>query len=216
MTSNSFADIAARLQAALIAEIQQSRRTPPIVAVWSFDVLKRYWDTYPEAGVTFSPFGKSGNAVVQNGPHGAVLWMNPLPDSYRGTFGRFLKTYWGATSDLSNSGYDVDHLYNRERAKQYGYNLVRMFLVASDINRLHGTVYEGPLGRAERDREPKSMKLLDAMSELKVLGFPPVKDRLLTPAHYDAARLASKIYDISFDAAVRALQNLYDRSQGRR
>lgn len=34
------------------------------------------------------------------------------------TFGRFLKAYWGATTDLNNSGYDVDHLYNKARAKQ--------------------------------------------------------------------------------------------------
>jgi hypothetical protein len=212
MAAQSFANIALRLQSALIGESARMGQTPPIVAVLSLDVLKNYWALHPEGGVTFSAFGDSGSAVVQNGPCGAVLWMDPVPDSYRAIFGKFLQVHWGAITDLTRSGYDADHVYNRARAKLYGYRLVRMFLVVQNVNRDHGSSYEMQIGKAERDRSVKIMKLLDGMSELKTLGLPPVKNGLLTQEHYAAARQAATTYGIPVASAEQTLRAMYSRA----
>ena len=212
MAQTSFADIALKLQASLIAESARMGQIPPIVAVLNYDVLKKFWAAHPKDGVSFSPFEQRTDALVQSGPCGSVLWMDPVSTDYRATFGRFLKANWGATTDLTNSGYDVDHLYNRARAKQYGYRLVRMFLVVGDVNRDHGRSYEKQIGNAERNRFVKIMKLLDGMSELKALGLPPVKDGLLTPAHFAAASQAAAAYGIPVASAEQTLRDMYGRA----
>lgn len=212
MATIAFADIALRLQAALIGESVRMGQIPPIVAVLDFGVLRNFWAAHPNDAVSFGSFENRRDAVVQTGPCGPVLWMDPVSSDYRAVFGRFLKAHWGATTDLTHSGYDVDHLYNRARAKQYGYHLVRMFLVVGDINRDHGRSYEKQIGSAERNRFVKIMKLLDGMSELKALGLPPVKDGLLTAAHYIAAQQAATAYGIPVASTEQTLREMYSRA----
>ena len=64
------------------------------------------------------------------------------------------------------------------------------------------------VGTAEKGRFVKIMKLLDGMSELKVLGFPPLKNGLLTQEHYAAVRLAAQNYGIPMDSAIKSLLNM--------
>ena len=212
MTASPFASIATRLQAALIGESVRMGQIPPIVAALDLGVLQNFWMTRPRDAVTFTLFENRHDAIVQDGPCGAVLWMDPRPDDYRQVFGRYLRAFWGATTDLTHSGYDVDHVYNRARAKHYGYRLVRMFLVTADINKDHGRSYEKQIGAAEANRHVKIMKLLDGMSELKAMGLPPVKDGLLTQAHYEAAQIAAANYGIPVDGAIQTLRDLYARA----
>jgi hypothetical protein len=212
MTTDPFAGIVTQLQGAVVGESARMGRIPVIVAAQTLDILKGYWRNYPKEGVSFTPFDGRGDAIVQNGPCGAMLWMDPVVSGYRDTYGKFLRTHWGATRDLTNSGYDVDHVYNRARAKQYGYKFVRMFLVKADANRDHGRVYEKQIGTAEANRRVKIMKLLDGMSELKVLGLPAVKNGLLTPEHHAAAQLASVQYGIPLSMALDTLRDLCARA----
>ncbi len=88
------------------------------------------------------------------------------------------------------------------------YGLVRMFLVRGLVNREHGREYEKQSRTAEKGRFVKIMKLLDGMSELKVLGFPPLKNGLLTQEHYAAVRLAAQNYGIPMDSAIKSLLNM--------
>lgn len=212
MAATNFADIATKLQAALIGESARMGRIPPIVAVLNLGILTDFWGRRATNSASFAAFEGRTDAFVQNGPCGQMLWMDPVSTDYRATYGRFLKAYWGATTDLTNSGYDVDHLYNRARAKQYGYHLVRMMLVVGDVNRDHGRSYEKQIGAAERNRHVKIMKLLDGMSELKALGLPPIRDGLLTPAHKAAAQQAAAGYGIPVSSAEQTLRDLYDRA----
>jgi hypothetical protein len=212
MAIDPFADILSRLQAALVAESAQVLRTPVIVAARDTDTLRAFWASRPQLGVRFEPFEGRADADVQIGPAGAALWMDPVPDGYRAVFGRFLRAHWGVTASLAGSGFDVDHVYNRARAKAYGYARVRMFLVRDVVNRDHGRSYEKQIGAAERRRHVKIMKLLDGMSELKTLGIPPVKDGVLTQAHFAAAALAAQHYGIPQAEALATLHAMFGRA----
>lgn len=212
--SGTLSAILDRQRAGLLAESQCMSRIPVIVAALDRDVLEQYWKNYPRHGVRFDSFGDDGRAVIQHGPAGAVLWMNPHADNYRSVFQRFLKEFWGLTQALAHSGYDVDHVYNRARAKHYGYRLVRMFLVRGAINQEHGRSYEKQIGAAEKNRFVKIMKLLDGMSELKVVGVPPVTNGLLLPQHHEAARRAAAHYGISHEAALDTLRAMLARAGG--
>nr|WP_314075231.1 hypothetical protein [uncultured Roseococcus sp.] len=211
MVQDPFSPVLSRLQAGLVAESAHLGRIPIIVAALNLDILKTFWRYRTQPDVTFTPYGGGGQAYVQNGPAGAVLWMDPAASGYRDLFGRFLTEHWGTARTLTNSGYDVDHMYNRARARRYGYGLVRMFLVRGEINRDHGRAWERQIGTAEKDRFVKIMKLLDGMSELKVLGLPPVKNGLLLPEHHAAARQAAAQYGIPVDAALQTLRALCER-----
>lgn len=212
MATDPFAGVVARLQAALLAESVRMNRVPVIVAALDVETLRNYWNCFPKAGVTFAPFEGREDAHVQHGPCGASLWLDPATDGYRAIYGRFLKAHWGAKSDLTGSGYDADHVYNRARAMQYGYRVVRMLLVRAGPNRAHGSGYEKPLGATEKTRFVKIMKLLDGMSELKTLGLPPLRDGLVTPEHRQAAMLAAQHYGIPLDAALNTLIEMYGRA----
>jgi hypothetical protein len=56
------------------------------------------------------------------------------------------------------------------------------------------------------------MKLLDGMSELKVLGLPPVRGGMLLREHHEAALLAARTYHIPLEAALATLRALYARA----
>jgi len=212
MTTDPFADLVKRMQAALLAESTRMFGAPPIVAVRDAQTLRGYWEVRQDQKVGFARFEDREDAYVQSGPCGVSLWLDPAADGYRASYGRFLKAHWGATQDLTGSGYDVDHVYNRARAIHYGYRLVRMLLVKAGPNRAHGSGYEKPLGAREKRRFAKIMKLLDGMSELKVVGLPPIRNGLLLPEHREAAELAAKHYGISVEEAIRTLLLLYDRA----
>jgi hypothetical protein len=213
MAAAGFADIVSRLQAALLGEVAHMSGLPPIVAVKDIDELRAFWGRRLAAGVRFARLADRADAVVQIGPHGASLWMDPVAAGYRDAYGRFLAEHWAHATALTGSGYDVDHVYNRARAIHYGYRHVRMFLVAAGPNRAHGRAYEQGIGAAEKDRFAKAMKHLDAMSELKVLGLPPVRDGVLLPEHRAAAELAARTYGIGLDQAIEALLALGARAK---
>jgi hypothetical protein len=215
MATDGFAEIISRLQAALLAEVAHTAGLPPIVAVKDIDELRAFWGRRLAAGVRFTRLAERADAVVQIGPHGASLWMDPAAADYRAAYGSFLLRHCGHAAALKGSGYDVDHVYNRARAIHYGYRHVRMFLVRADANRAHGRGYEQGIGAAEKDRFAKAMKHLDAMSELKVLGLPPVRDGVLLPEHRAAAEMAARTYGIGFDQAVEALLAMCARARRR-
>lgn len=64
--------------------------------------------------------------------------------------------------------YDVDHLYNRERAIHFGYAYVRMFPVLIEANRSHGGGYEGAITEADAGWRVKKLRLMDTVSMRKL------------------------------------------------
>jgi hypothetical protein len=212
MSGDPFASLLPRLQAALLGESARLFDTPVIVAVRDLGTLTGYWATRRATDVRFTRLAGRADAVVQIGPCGASLWMDPAATGYRDAYARFLRDHWGAKEGLGGSGYDVDHVYNRARALHYGYRFVRMFLVRAEANRAHGRSYEKQIGAVEAKRKAKIMKLLDGMSELKVLGLPPVHGGVLLREHHEAAMLAARTYRIPHEAALATLRALYARA----
>jgi hypothetical protein len=96
------------------------------------------------------------------------LWVNPRSDSYVRYCRSFLTSLCQVDASRLTERYDVDHLYNRERAIQFGYAYVRMFPVLLEANRSHGGGYEAAITKADVGRHVKTMRLMDTVSMLKL------------------------------------------------
>jgi hypothetical protein len=108
---------------------------------------------------------------------GDQLWVNPHYDNYQDA--------WKAAFPGSPipSGRDVDHLYSRERAKQLGYEYVRLEIVPFPVNRGAGASWEKlaqkiqtPAERAkqlglEYEGNPP-IRNADPVQRSKLLGLP--------------------------------------------
>lgn len=200
-----------RQRQALVGEVGVMGQVPPIVAVLGLGTLIDFWSRRLPAA-TFAPLRGTSNLIVQRGPTGNWLWIDPAYDGYRAAFGTFLETVQGVTAGLSSS-YHVDHVYNRARARQFGYGLVRMALVSGPVNTDHGRNYEKGIGAADRPRRAKIMKLLDAMTELKVFGIQSLRaGASLSDEQLAAAEDAAATYGISAQQARDGIVNMRDRA----
>lgn len=114
------------------------------------------------------PHVRPGSAMAFRSETQSSLWVNPGSSSYVKYFRIFLTQICGVDDSTLTTLYDIDHLYNRERAKNFGYAYVRMFPVRSDANSSHGAGYEKAMTDADIGRRAKSMKLMDTVSMLKL------------------------------------------------
>ena len=210
------ADIAgyiARQRQAIALEITAMGQIPPIVAALELRVLTDFWSR--RGGVSFAPMPGFAAGVIQRGPSANWLWYDPAKDDYRRAFQAFLLQVQKIKAALPADCH-VDHVYNRARAKNYGYKLVRMALVPGTVNTDHGRNYEKGIGAAEKGRRPKIMKLLDAMTELKLFGSRSVPSGgSLTDEQIEAAETAAGLYDISKDQALGGITGMRDRAARR-
>ena len=110
----------------------------------------------------------AGSAMAFRTEAEASLWVDPRSDSYVRYFRKFLETLCGVDASALTTTYDIDHLYNRERAINFGYAYVRMFPVRIGANRSHGAGYEKAITEADLGRRAKLMKLMDTVSMLKL------------------------------------------------
>lgn len=114
------------------------------------------------------PRVKPASAMAFRSATQASLWVNPRSESYVNYFRIFLTTLCGVDASMLTVTHDIDHLYNRERAINFGYAYVRMFPVRLDANRSHGAGYEKAITEADLGRGTKTMKLMDTVSMLKL------------------------------------------------
>lgn len=203
-----------RQRQGIATEVAAMGQLPPIVAALDLSVLTEFWSRRPDA-VLFTPLPGFPSGAVQRGPTANWLWYDPVPDDYRRAFQAFLSSIQKVKAALP-SDIHVDHVYNRTRAKQFGYRLVRMALVAGPVNTDHGRGYEKGMGAADKGRRAKSMKLLDAMTELKVFGVRSLSaDAEMNEEQLAAAASAASTYGISVEQAVGGITNMRDRARGR-
>jgi hypothetical protein len=95
---------------------------------------------------------------------GDQLWVNPRYEQYQEA--------WKAAFPRSPipNGRDVDHLYSRERAKQLGYEYVRLELVPFPVNRGAGASWE-KLGQRIQTPHERAKQL-----GLEYEGNPPIRN----------------------------------------
>ncbi|TSC31312.1 hypothetical protein [Corallococcus sp. Z5C101001] len=103
------------------------------------------------------------------------LWVNPSYPGYRKA--------WVSAFGSVPAGHDVDHVYSKERGKQYGYGYVRLALVDGSINKGSGT-FEKLMGQVHRENvmaghvmQPPEIRYADDVQELKLrhVSFKPAQ-----------------------------------------
>jgi len=174
------ASVITREHEALAVETQIAQ-CPPLVAVNDMEDVPRVptrlrWNN----PTVISPLvGAKGEAFVVDCPklQSTVLWVGTGNDYYRADYLTFLKATYELEIDSIPAPYDVDHLYNRSRARQYQLRFIRMALVGHGANRSHGAAYEKDVTRNEATRERSDMKLMDEITSMKYFGFlSPLRD----------------------------------------
>ncbi len=118
------------------------------------------------------------------------LWVHADNDDYRLDYITFLHKVHMVLSDLPKEIH-VDHLYNRQRAKQLQTPFIRLVLMPQAINTSHGAGYEklrgrNRMGKAGRDHT------MDEITLMKMCGIPsPRKGQRLT------AEMVAHIHEVA-------------------
>ncbi len=148
---------------------------PPFVAVNDIDEVARVPSNLRrDHKTTVMPLsGAKGLAFVIDCPSldSAALWVGTCNDHYREDYLSFLNSYYQLGQSAIPAPYDVDHLYNRSRAKIYAFQFIRTALVSHAANRSHGAAYEKDITNNEATRRPRSTKLMDEITSRKYFGF---------------------------------------------
>jgi hypothetical protein len=159
---------------ALAAETRIAQ-CPPLVAVNNMDDVGRVptklrWNN--PTTVARLPGAKGAAFVVNCASLGSTaLWVGTANDAYRSDYQLYLNTTYNLNLAKIPATYDVDHLYNRSRARGYGLQFIRVALVVGPANRSHGGAYEKDITANEAMRVRKDMKVMDEISSMKYFGF---------------------------------------------
>ncbi len=199
----------------LVADGRSYPGSTPMVAVKDLSVLAG--EGMPGYLACLAPsilVWQPDRAVVLRTCHGPSLWVDCASDRYRDDFAAYAETFRQLPVHLVHSGLDVDHLYNRARARHFGFKYLRVFPVMAAANRQHGSSYEKSSGISERNRDnSKHVKLLDEMSFLKVRGVPALgPGGALTAAHHSYANWVNQHFGIDVQEVLKGLQNLQTRA----
>lgn len=160
-------DIWIREQRVILMDHARRFGSPPVAIMSMADVDRLY---FGKGGCQWTPLpgARPKSAMAFRAGAQTSLWVNPKSSSYGRDFRIFLEKICNVDTAALESRYDIDHLYNRERANQFGYAYVMMFPVLASANRSHGAGYEKAIGEADLGRRAKIMKLMDTVSMLKL------------------------------------------------
>lgn len=201
---------------AIIANWQQWD-VPPVVAIEGTHVLGAR-SGGPEGRVSQwmdLPGVDAQRARIQQTGLVRSLWVDPADNGYVDIFRRFLDRYQVDSATLT-ARFDVDHMYNRERACNFGYRLVRMFPIIKSANRSHGAGYEKAMTASDLGRRRKIMKLMDEVSAMKFFGIgsPSSRTGLSVQQRAHVADMA-KTFELSIEQIESGIQNLMERAHRR-
>jgi|GEM_PF-4577095 len=154
---------------------------PPFVAANDLDDVRTRPSIlrYPHPAVVNPLAGAKGTAFVVDcaSLKSKVLWVGTANDEYRKDYLLFLNANYNLGLSSIPTKFDVDHLFNRSRAKAYSLQFIRVALVDFAANRSHGAAYEKDITINEAMRSRKTMYLMDEMSSMKYFGFlSPLRD----------------------------------------
>lgn len=179
---------------AIIAEMTLAKAHEPFGAVVDIatvrDVPVEFRGRHP---VNLEALGDGSFVQVTPTIEAKVLWVRTDNDKYRESYGQFLALFHPGGPGAIPSDLHVDHLYNRERARTFALNYIRMGLVPGSPNTSHGAGYEKKrthgVGRVGRDRS------IDTVMMLKALGFrsPPMRGTVTGEMRAFAALLGPQI-----------------------
>jgi hypothetical protein len=149
-------------------------RLPPHAALMN---LKDAPQNHALGGGEIKPLpGALGPKIWEKGTkHETSLWVPKTYSNYREAFFKFIKHLYGNDVDMAGAkAYDVDHLFNRERASAGA--MIRVEAVSASVNRSHGAGYEKTAGAStvaiSRQAKMRPFTKIDFISVLKILGLP--------------------------------------------
>ncbi|MDQ0233090.1 hypothetical protein [Metabacillus malikii] len=142
-----------------------------LVAADSFDTLKNF---YEPMGATVNPYKDNESYIVEKNNGECHLFIKGSNLQYRKRFIDFLNVKYNVPKDTVPSSLNVDHVFNKERAKDY---FIRMILLDEKSNQAWGRAYEKSMTRIDKykDSAKKAMILLDYSVFLKILELPSFK-----------------------------------------
>lgn len=191
---------------------------PPVVAIDGTHVLGATYGG-PEGRATqwLSLDSACGGAMIQRSEGGVQsLWVDPAREDYVDLFRTFLAEHARVDHRDLSVRYDVDHLYNAARARNFGYKLVRLFPILSAINRSHGAGYEKAMTASDIGRRRKVMKLMDEVSTMKFFGLKsPRKSGTLTADQRAHLERMAQEFGLPPGAATDGAAGLMDRAHRR-
>jgi len=190
---------------------------PPYCAVPKFEILKttpsHLRGRYPIQVEELEHDGSTkdtGKAFVQTcaGLKYKFLWAHVDNENYRDDYLRFLRDYYHLALPELPGSYHVDHLFNRERARDLHLPFVRMVLLPGSINMSHGAGYEkartqGGIGT------PGNQRGIDEIMLLKLWGVPtPRKNMPLSSEIRGHLQRMSVIFHIPCPELERSVREL--------
>lgn len=188
---------------------------PPVVAIENTSVLGPTYGGYEGRATHWIPLGKvsATAAMVQVVGDLKSLWVDPKSSSYVEYYRTFLADLFDVDATDLTKNFDIDHMYNRERAINFGYSYVRMFPIVKSANRSHGAGYEKAMTESDIGRRRKIMKLLDEVSTMKFFGVPsPRKSAALTGVQQTHADNMAKMFDLSKEQIEEGISSLMARA----
>ena len=166
------------------------------------------------ASVRPLPGSRSG-ALIQDCPSLSYssLWVAAENDDYQSDYLLFLRSRLRQNLPAIPSGFHVDHLYNRARARQYGLAWIRTALVPASVNTSHGAGYEKTITKAEALRERRDMKTMDEITCMKFLGFSsPLKGQSLHQNVEAYVRFAAQAFGLPEEEVRRNILELMEKA----
>lgn len=144
-----------------------------LVAAKNVNSLKSFYDRY---GAEVIEYIDSKSYVVKREDGNFELFILGSCKQYRKRFEQFLVDYYDIPKTYKLPAVlNVDHVFNKERAKNY---YIRMILLDEKANKAWGRAYEktsSSLDKASNNLTTKDFVLLDYCVFLKILEFPSLK-----------------------------------------
>lgn len=187
---------------------------PPAVAIEGTHLLGPGYGGPEGRATVWQPLADADprSAMVQRTGAVVSLWVDPRKAAYVDLFRQFL-THHRVEAEQLTDRYDVDHMYNRERAINFGYVLVRMFPIAKGANRSHGAGYEKAMTASDIGRRRKVMKLMDEVSAMKFFGVPsPSKRGGLSPGQQAHVGTMAALFDLTAEQIEQGMNGLMRRA----
>jgi hypothetical protein len=142
------------------------------------------------------------------------FWVETADDDYRSHYLAFLRQRQGYGFNHLSTTYDVDHLYNRDRAKMYGYKYIRTFLIQYSPNRSHGAGYEASIGESEALRRVSDIRKMDEVGFMKFMGVKsPRGNKPLTDAQKAHLMAVATMTGLSYEELLRNVTELMAKAR---
>ena len=187
----------------------------PMVALDSIEILRD--KARVMMGITpparLVSIGSPIRGWVQDTKAYKFFWAETENNYYRDDYLEFLNEHCGFSLNSIPDIYDIDHLFNRERARTVGLRWIRMFPVRRSPNRSHGAAYEKAATNNAAGRPGRNIRNMDELSLMKFLDIKsPGKSRHLSAIQKAHLTRMATLFGLRQDVLVQNVQQMLGRA----